>query len=78
MAYDNPSGNMFLHSKEQFVAMCVAIGKVSYILDSIDQSDFDDEKLYIEIKAVTKNCFRIVIGGLLDVSEGDIQKVLNK
>ena len=74
MAYENPSGTIFLHGKEQFAAMCVAMSTINHMLDSVDQKDFDDEKMQIEIKAVTSNCFRIEVGGLLNISDKDIQK----
>lgn len=76
MAYENPSGAIYVHSKEQFTALLGAMATISNVLDNINQEEFEDEKLNVEIKAVTKNCFRIEIGGLLNISDDTIQKLM--
>lgn len=76
MAYDNPSGSLFVHDKEQFAALCIALNQVNDILNVVDQKRFDNEKLTIEIKAVTKRCFRVEVGGMLDITDEEIKEVL--
>ena len=77
MAYDNPSGSIFVHDKEQFAALCIALSQVEDMLNVVDQKRFDNEKLTIEIKAVTKTCFRIEVGGMLDITDKEIKEVLD-
>lgn len=74
---DNPSGALFLNSKNQFAAMCVALEKIEGMLDTLDEGSFDNGKLNIEIKAVTENCYRINVGGLLNISDDEIQTLMD-